>query len=606
VNRYRLKLGLCAWMALWTAAAGSNAQTRKAEPGVAAPVTRAMKQKQRSGRFLARRAIGQEPQVYTGNKKSSGYGRSAAEMLANARAEHHALAAATQAGSGNTNLTAPWQPVGPAQVTTAAYGALTGRVSSIAVDPSDPSGNTVYVGTTGGGVWRSANAAGDPASVTFTPLTDTLGVYAATNTVSLSVGAVSVQPGGTGVVLAGTGDPNDATDSYYGAGILRSADGGVTWSLITQSSDELAGGKQDFTFSGNGFAGFAWSSATPGLVVAAVSQAAEGVEVNAGTTISMMGIYYSQDAGKTWYMGTIADSGSTVQSNQTVFLARGNAVTSVVWNPGRGMFYAAVRFHGYYQSPDGINWTRMTNQPGSGLTTAYCPPNTGSTGSPACPIFRGVLAVQPVTDDMFALTTDLNNLDLGLWQDVCALNGSACSSATVTFANQITDVALEAGSGDTTIPQADYDLYLAAVPSGPGAGQDTLLFAGTEDIYKCSLANNCAWRNTTHATTCASAQVAWVQHAIDTTLGATGLIYFGNDGGLWRTTDAVKQQQSECSADDVTHYQNLNGGLGSLAEVENLADDAGNAQNMMVSLGGAGHSRRDGRRRKSLAAGAGW
>ena len=37
----------------------------------------------------------------------------------------------------------------------------------------------------------------------FTPLTDTLGAYAATNTVSLSIGAVSVQPGGTGVVLTG-------------------------------------------------------------------------------------------------------------------------------------------------------------------------------------------------------------------------------------------------------------------------------------------------------------------------------------------------------------------------------------------------------------------
>jgi hypothetical protein len=82
--------------------------------------------------------------------------------------------------------------------------------------------------------------------------------------------------------------------------------------------------------------------------------------------------------------------------------------------------------------------------------------------------------------------------------------------------------------------------------------------------------------------------VAWAQHAIDTTLGAAGPIYFGNDGGLWRTTDAVNQRHSECSADDATHFQNLNVGLGSLAEVENIADDAGNAQNMMVSLGALG------------------
>lgn len=284
-------------------------------------------------------------------------------------------------------------------------------------------------------------------------------------------------------------------------------------------------------------------------------------------------------------MASILDSASNpVQSDQTKFTTTGNAVSAVVWNPIRQMFYAAVRFHGYYQSVDGINWTRLQNQPGVNLTIAYCPTNQGSTGSPACPIFRGALAVQPVTGDLYALTVDGNNLDQGLWQDVCALNSGACSSASVTFANQIPDTALEAGNGDITIPQADYDLYLAAVPSQ----QDTLLFAGTEDVYRCSLANSCAWRNTTHATTCASARVAWSQHALDTTLGSQGLLYFGNDGGLWRSLDAVSQQSAECSSDDATHYQNLNTGLGSLAEVENLAEDPGDAQNMMASLGTLG------------------
>ena len=579
MDRYRPKLGLCLVLALWTAAALTDAQTVPVPRDARSRRAPAERRILESRRFLAQRGIGAAGRVYT---------RGAAEMLAEARAQHAALAARTLANAmpGGTSLTAPWQALGPAQVTTALYGAVTGRVSSVTADPSDPSGNTVYVGTTGGGVWKSTNAAGDPASVVFLPLTDDLSVYTGVQVASLSIGAVSVQPGGTGVVLAGTGDPNDATDSYYGAGILRSANGGVTWSLIQNTSDLLTGGKANYSFAGNGFAGFAWSTTTPGLVVAAVSQAAEGAEVNATvSTSSIMGIYYSQDAGQTWYMATITDSaGNVVESNTTAFTSLGNAVTSVVWNPVRQMFYAAVRFHGYYQSPDGINWTRLANQPGSNLTTAYCPTNAGSIGSPACPIFRGALAAQPVTGDLFALTADVNNQDQGLWQDVCALNSGACSSATVTFANQIADVALEAGGGDVTIPQADYDLYLAAVPQG----QDTLLFAGTEDIYKCSLADACAWRNTTHALGCASAGVAWAQHAIDATLGATGLMYFGNDGGLWRTTDAVNQQQSECSTDDATHYQNLNGGIGSLAEVENVADDAGNPANMMVSLGALG------------------
>lgn len=60
--------------------------------------------------------------------------------------------------------------------------------------------------------------------MTFRPLTDSLSVYSSASLSSLSVGVVSVQPGGTGVVLAGTGNPNNAIDSWYGVGILRSTD----------------------------------------------------------------------------------------------------------------------------------------------------------------------------------------------------------------------------------------------------------------------------------------------------------------------------------------------------------------------------------------------
>jgi hypothetical protein len=31
---------------------------------------------------------------------------------------------------------------------------ITGRITAVAVDPSDPSGNTVYIGAAGGGVWK--------------------------------------------------------------------------------------------------------------------------------------------------------------------------------------------------------------------------------------------------------------------------------------------------------------------------------------------------------------------------------------------------------------------------------------------------------------------
>jgi hypothetical protein len=247
-----------------------------------------------------------------------------------ARQQHLAMLAKPADSSQSSTLSASWQAVGPSQVASISYGNVTGRVTAIAIDPADSTGNTVYVGTTGGGVWKSSNAAGPEASVIFTPLTDTLPVFSAnagTSAIpSLSIGAISVQ---SGVVLAGTGDPNDASDSYYGSGLLRSADNGVTWTLIQNSQDGVAG---HHLFSGLGFAGFAWSSTTPGLVVAAVSQAAEGVLVNAvNAGNSVMGLYYSTDAGVNWQMSTILDGSQTVQSPTLLSnYPLGRAVTAVV------------------------------------------------------------------------------------------------------------------------------------------------------------------------------------------------------------------------------------------------------------------------------------
>lgn len=66
-------------------------------------------------------------------------------------------------------------------------------------------------------------------------------------------------------------------------------------------------------------------------------------------------------------------------------------------------------------------------------------------------------------------------------------------------------------------------------------------------------------------------------------------MYFGNDGGLWRSTDAVDQQQPQCSPDDAAHFQNLNPAFtGSISDVENVAPDPSNAANMMASLGALG------------------
>jgi hypothetical protein len=537
---------------------------------LASAQTEARTNSERTARFL------------DGRSRGAGYdaARPAAEALDRARRQHLAMLARPETSS----LSARWSPVGPAQVASQSFGNVTGRVTSIALDPADPSGNTVYVGTTGGGVWKSTNAAGVASSVTFTALTDTLPVFSANSgssaTASLSIGALAISP--TGVLLAGTGDPNDATDSYYGAGLLRSADGGQTWTLIEESHDGVAG---NHSFFGLSCAGLAFSSANPLLAVAAMADSTEGDAVNApDATYAVPGLYSSSDGGVTWQLATIMDGSQIVQGPG--FSANGAtpAATAVVWNPLRQVFVAAVRSHGYYQSSDGATWTRLANQPGAGLTAAACPANPGSS---ACPIFRGALAIQPATGDLFALTVDGNNLDQGLFQDVCAATGGHCASGSVQFAKTLNAAPLEAGAGNREIAQGDYNLTLAAVADGA----DTLLFAGTVDLYRCSLAAGCALRNTTNAQNgCLTpAKVFPAQHAL-AALATTGppLLFVGNDGGVYRSTDGVNQQAAACSADDVNHFQNLNGGLGSLAQIVSFAQDPVQPATLLAGLGALG------------------
>ena len=182
--------------------------------------------------------------------------------------------------------------------------------------------------------------------------------------------------------------------------------------------------------------------------------------------------------------------------------------------------------------------------------------------------------------------------DQGLWQDTCNVSGSACASPTVQWQTHIDATAMETGG---RIAQGDYNLSLAAVPAATALSMtDTLLFAGTEDLFRCGLSGGCSLRNTTNTQNgCASpAGVAPAQHAIawqaNPSDSSTPRILLGNDGGLWRSLDGVRQQQAVCSADDKTHFDNLNGGLGSLAMVSGLSSHPADANVLLAALGANG------------------
>lgn len=318
-----------------------------------------------------------------------------------------------------------------------------------------------------------------------------------------------------------------------------------------------------------------------------MSQAFEAVLTDATRAqASYEGLYFSTDSGATWSLARITDgSGSDVQGPAFAFAEPdGNAATSVVWNPVRKVFLAAVRFHGYYQSADGATWNRLSAQPASGLTPANCPANPGEIGSLSCPIFRGSLAVNPETGDTFAWTVNAYNQDQGLWQDQCALSAGVCANQNIAFGKQWSTAALEtndAQQGSATIENGDYTLALAAVPSG----QDTLLRAGGDDLWKCSLIAGCAWHNTTNASTCKSANVAPFQHALTWSATNPLEILIGNDSGLWRSLDAIGETGSACDPSDADHFQNLNGAVGSLGEVVSMAVAGSQSLTIMAGLG---------------------
>ena len=65
-------------------------------------------------------------------------------------------------------------------------------------------------------------------------------------------------------------------------------------------------------------------------------------------------------------------------------------------------------------------------------------------------------------------------------------------------------------------------------------------------------------------------------------------MFFGNDGGLWRTTNGINQPSPACSADDAGSFDNLNSGIGSLAEITSFAQDPNDTNVMLAGLGANG------------------
>ena len=102
-----------------------------------------------------------------------------------------------------------WRNLGPANPV--------GRVTDIEVPTGEPS--TWYVGTAGGGVFKTTNA-----GTTWTNVFDKTG--------NVSIGDVATAPGHPELVWVGTGEENARNSVQWGNGVYKSTDGGASWQYV--------------------------------------------------------------------------------------------------------------------------------------------------------------------------------------------------------------------------------------------------------------------------------------------------------------------------------------------------------------------------------------
>ncbi|MFQ5601755.1 MAG: FlgD immunoglobulin-like domain containing protein [bacterium] len=199
-------------------------------------------------------------------------------------------------------LVQPWQTLGPHNIG--------GRTLALALNPQNP--QTLYAGSASGGLWRSySGGVGAQAWE-----------YVSTGFPVLGVSAIAIAEHDSNVIYIGTGEVYNyqnagtgftlrPTRGSYGIGILKTTDGGMTW---TPSLDWTANQKR-------GVWAVRINPLNPNTVWAATTE----------------GVYKSLDAGTSWHLQNstkmIMDLVLHTQDTNTVYIAAGNLRSS-----GRGIY----------------------------------------------------------------------------------------------------------------------------------------------------------------------------------------------------------------------------------------------------------------------------
>jgi len=202
-----------------------------------------------------------------------------------------------------------------------------GRVTAVTGVPSEP--YTFYMGSTGGGVWKTVDA-----GHTWANISD--GYFSVA-----SMGAIEVAPSNPDVVYAGTGSSKIRSNVSIGRGIYKSSDAGKTWQFI---------GLRDV----GQIATVRVHPANPDLVYVASTG-------NPFIPTKERGVYRSADGGKTWKQ-VLYLSDSLGAADLEIQPGNPKVLFACMWHGQRKPWtiISGAREGGIYKSTDGGDtWTKL-------------------------------------------------------------------------------------------------------------------------------------------------------------------------------------------------------------------------------------------------------
>jgi hypothetical protein len=301
-----------------------------------------------------------------------------------------------------------WTLIGPSVASepttltfTGAPNITSGRITALAIAPTcNENECRLWIGAAGGGIWRTDNALNNNPSWQF------VSGDLPTNAIGTIVLDLSDPSGNT--LYVGTGEPNASGDSEAGLGVFKSTDGGNHWSPLANNSPFLARSISSVVVSGSTL----YVSTTRGVRGVASTT---GGSVSLAPGAAPWGLYKSVDGGNSWtyiHNGAADLTGcsdlTAVFNNLTPCSSRG--VNHVELDPfNADIVYAASFGRGIWRSKDsGTTWTQIKSPLSKANTdraefavTALPKDKTrmyvaeGSAGMPTSRVFRSDDVVVP-------------------------------------------------------------------------------------------------------------------------------------------------------------------------------------------------------------------